>query len=360
MSETAVWAVVLAGGVGSRFWPASTPENPKQLLPLASDRPLLRDTVDRITPLVPTQRLRILTGAHLAEGITGAVPELTPAHLWIEPRPVGTGPALAYAAARIAAEDPEAVMISLHADAAVDNAKAFLGDLERAIRLARRHRRLVTVGVPPDRPETGYGYIRLGDALPGDGDQPDGFEVAAFVEKPDQPTAERYLADGGYLWNSGLFVWRVMDLLDELRAHTPELAELLPLAERGDADAFFGRAPTLSIDEGVLERSKRVAVVKASFGWDDVGSWDALFRTRRPDASGNVTVGEAHAVEASGNALYSDDGPVVAFGVENLVVVRANGVTFVSRRALAPELKRLLGHLPKHLGSPNTSPPEDD
>ena len=341
-----LWTVILAGGIGSRFWPASTPSQPKQLLPLAGPQPLIRDTVERILPLVPQERLRILTGAHLAEPITRALPELEAGNLLLEPRAAGTAPVLAWAAAEIERRDPDAVMISLHADHVIEPAEAFRRRLSIAARLAVRERRLFTLGARPDRPETGYGYIRLGETL--EGSDGSAHTVASFVEKPDRSTAERYLREG-YLWNTGLFVWRVADLLDQLERFTPELAQLIPILREGGTEEFFRRTPSLSIDNGLLERSDRVGVVTADFHWDDIGAWDAVYRTHAADAAGNVSIGEAHAVDTRGSVLYGDDGPVIAFGVEDLVIVRASGVTFVAHRDRVPEMKELLAALPDSL-----------
>lgn len=345
-----IWAVVLAGGVGSRFWPASTPSRPKQLLRLGSDRPLIRDTVDRITPLVPPERLRILTGPDLANPIGEVIPELGPGNFLLEPRAAGTAPVLVWAAAEIERRDPDAVMVSLHADHVIHPAEAFRARIARAAELATHHRRLFTIGAVPTRPETGYGYIRPGGPLADVAGSPGerGTSVESFVEKPDAETARLYV-DRGYLWNTGIFVWRVADLLDEIERCTPELAELVPIIREGGVEEFFRRAPTLSIDEGLLERSDRVAVIPSDFEWDDIGAWDALFRTREPDAAGNVIVGDAHAVDARGTALYAQDGPIVAFGVEDLVIVRTAGVTFVAHRDRAPDLKSLLARLPEGL-----------
>lgn len=343
--------MILAGGIGSRFWPASTPARPKQLLPLASERPLIEDTVSRILPLIPQERLRILTGHHLAAPILGALPLLEPGNLLLEPRAAGTAPVLAWAAAELERRDPDAVMVSLHADHVIHPPEAFRALIARAAELAVSHRRLFTIGAVPTRPETGYGYIRLGAELPrepGDAGEA-GFEVARFVEKPDRDTAGEYLASGEYLWNTGLFVWRAADLLDQMERHTPELAELVPVLREGGTEEFFRRAPTLSVDEGLLERSDRVGVVRATFAWDDVGAWDAVARTRPADADGNVTLGDAHAVECRGTTLYADGGPVVAFGVEDLVVVRTAGVTFVAHRDRTPDLKAMLGKIPEGL-----------
>jgi mannose-1-phosphate guanylyltransferase len=347
-----LWTVILAGGVGSRFWPVSTPRRPKQLLPLASEKPLIRDTVERITPLIPQERLRVLTGAHLAGPILETLPELGPGNLLLEPRAAGTAPVLAWAAAEIERRDPDAVMVSLHADHVIHPPEAFRALIARAAQLAAGHRRLFTIGAPPTRPETGYGYVKLGpplDALEGDTHPEPGNAVAQFVEKPKREVAEEYLASGIYLWNTGLFVWRVADLLDELQRHAPEFRELVPLLREGATEEFFRVAPTISIDEALLERSDRVGVVRATFAWDDVGAWDAVARTRTPDEHGNVLLGDAYAVDSRDSVLYADDGPVVAFGVDGLVVVRTAGVTFVAHRERAPDLKKMLEQLPEGL-----------
>jgi mannose-1-phosphate guanylyltransferase len=341
--------VILAGGVGSRFWPVSTPSRPKQLLPLASDRPLIEDTVERILPLVPQERLRILTGAHLAGPILSALPRLGDGNLLLEPRAAGTAPVLAWAAAELERRDPDAVMVSLHADHVIAPASAFRELIARAADLAVEHGRLFTIGVPPTRAETGFGYIRQGDALESESAGDPGYRVARFVEKPDRETAEGYVASGEYLWNTGLFVWRAADLLDQIERHTPEMAELIPILREGGTEEFFRRTPSLSIDEGLLERSDKVGVVRATFDWDDVGAWDAVARTRPLDEAGNVVLGDAHAVDSTGSILYADDGPIVAFGVDDLVVVRTHGVTFVARRDRCADLKSMLARIPGEL-----------
>jgi len=335
--------VILAGGVGSRFWPVSTPARPKQVLPLAGTEPLIRQTVLRVLPLLPAERIRVLTGAHLGDAILRATPELTTANLLLEPRARGTAPVLAWAAHTLLREDPDAVMVSLHADHVIAPAAAFRQLLQDAAEVSRRHQRLVTIGAKPTRPETGYGYIRIGKRLH---TAVDAFAVASFVEKPDRDTAAHYVAEG-YLWNTGLFVWPAALLLAELRRHTPELAELLPLLDAGDVAGFFERAPVLTIDVGLLERTDRVAVMPATFDWDDVGAWDAVGRTRAADGAGNVLVGDAQAVDATGCIIWSEEGRTVVFGLHDVVVVRANGTTLVVPRDRAPDLKRLLEQLPQ-------------
>ncbi|MEX2584412.1 MAG: sugar phosphate nucleotidyltransferase [Gemmatimonadota bacterium] len=343
-----LWGVILAGGIGSRFWPASTPARPKQLLHLASDRPLIRETVDRIEPLIPTDRLRILTGESLAGPIGTALDAFTADNFFIEPRPAGTAPVLVWAAAQIARTDPDAIMVSLHADHVIAPASVFREQIREAAELAERHRLLFTLGAVPTRPETGYGYVRPGATLEAANQDSEAFRVESFIEKPDAGTAAEYVSRG-YLWNTGLFVWRVRDLLDEIQRHTPEISDLLPLLDEDRTADFFDRVPVLSIDEGVLERSDRVGVLASRFEWDDIGAWDALFRTRELDEAGNVRIGDVHAVETTDSALYSEDGPVVAFGVRDLVIVRTGGVTFVTDRSRTADLKKLIAELPERL-----------
>lgn len=352
-----LWVVILAGGVGSRFWPVSTPDRPKQLLPLGSERPLLADTVTRILPLVPGERLRILTGESLADPILEVVPGLGREHLLLEPRARGTAPVLGWAAAELVKDDPDAILISLHADHVIEPGSEFRGLLAEIGRHAAVTDHLYTIGIEPTRPDTGYGYIQVGDQI---ATEPDLFEAIDFVEKPDPDTAREYLHRGGYLWNSGIFVWRAATLLEELRRHTPEIGELLPLIEDGRVDEFFDRAPSLSIDEGLLERSDRVAVARAAFHWDDVGTWDAVARTREVDSRGNVGVGDHHLVDCEGCIAWAEEGSVVVFGARDLVVVRTGETTFVAPREKTAELKELLRQLPESVLRPENQCPTCD
>ncbi|MDX1567908.1 MAG: sugar phosphate nucleotidyltransferase [Longimicrobiales bacterium] len=336
---------ILAGGVGSRFWPVSTPDRPKQLLPLASERPLIVDTMERASALTDRDRIRILAGSHLVEPMRRALPELPESIFLVEPRARGTAPVLVWAAWTLLQKDPDAILVSLHSDHVVDPPGAFVATVLRAARVARDHRRLMTVAIPPDRPEVGYGYIQPGDEIG------EGFDVVAFHEKPDRETAARYV-DDGYLWNSGIFVWRARDFLDEVRAHAPEIGDLLVHLDEGEPEKFFQEAPKISVDEAVLERSSRVAAVEADFRWDDVGSWEALARNRSPGPDGNVVQGRARFVDSRDNIVYSEEKPVVLFGVDDLVVVRTGDVTLVTRRDRAPRLKELLDELPEELRNP--------
>ena len=338
------WAVILAGGVGSRFWPLSTPRRPKQLLPLITDSPLLADTVARLAALVPAEHTLVVTNASLAAAVRALLPQLPAENVIAEPRAAGTAPALAWAAAIVARRGrPDDVMICVHADWAIGNEVEFRATLARAAALAEREQRLVTVGIVPARPDPGFGYIEPGEPVSGakDGAR----RVARFAEKPNRETAARMVASG-YLWNSGIFVWRAGDFLAEVRERSPEVAPSLPLAESGDIAAFFSSVKPISVDEGVLERSPHVLVIPGDFEWDDVGTWAALHRVRKQDESGNAVFGDVHAVQASDNVVHADAGSVVLYGVSDLVVVTSEGLTLVTTKERAAELKQLLDALP--------------
>lgn len=343
--------LILAGGIGSRFWPASTPSRPKQLLPLGSERPLVADAVERALPLCGPEGIRILAGESLQAPLREVLPELPHRSFRVEPMARGTAPVLAWAAWEALREDPDMVLVSLHSDHVIHPPQALRALLRGAVEVARSTGLLLTVAVSPDRPETGYGYLLPGDPVP---DVPGGVptrRVSRFEEKPDAATAARYLEEG-YRWNSGIFIWRADRFLEELRLHSPEVAPHLPLLEAGEVTAFFEAVPTIAVDHAVLERSPHVAFVEAQFRWDDVGSWEALQRTRPLDERGNVAAGSAHLVDCRDTVVWGEDGPVVAWGVEGMVVVRAMGVTFVCPRGRARELKSLLGQLPEELVDP--------
>ena len=333
------WAVVLAGGVGSRFWPLSTPERPKQLLPLVDDAPLLRNTLDRLAPLVPAAHTLLLTNAGLVAPIGALAPELPKENIIAEPRPAGTAAALAFAAAEIERRSGrDATMICVHADWSVGNPEEFRRRLAEAASLAEKHAALVTVGIVPTRPDPGFGYIQPGEVVEGDARR-----VARFVEKPSRDVATRMVRDG-YLWNSGIFVWRAGDFLDEVRAHTPEVAPAL--AAEGNIEAFFTAAKSISVDVGVLERSNRVMVLPGDFAWDDVGTWASLHRVRERDGAENALAGSAHAVESRGNVVHAEYGQVVLYGVSDLVVITQDGLTVVTTMDRAADLKKLVEALP--------------
>ncbi len=333
------WAVILAGGSGTRFWPLSSPSRPKQLLPLGGNRSSAEDTVDRLTGFIPCEQILVVAGRGLAERLMERLP-LPAENFLIEPRAASTAPALVWATHEAARRAPDAAVLSMHADWMVRDPAAFVAAAASAIDAARRHRRLITVGIVPSRPETGFGYIVPGGRLDGAARV-----VDQFVEKPNAARALDLMAEGA-LWNSGLFAWCAEDLRREVLAHTPEIATALPALDAGDAAAFFAQVTEISIDIGIFERSGAVAVVSGDFSWDDIGTWEAIARVRPRDRRGNVTQGAVTLIDCSDCIVWNDGPPMVLSGIRDLVVVQANQRTLVLDRARAPDLKQTLDALP--------------
>ncbi len=334
-----VWAAILAGGSGTRFWPLSTPQRPKQLLPLAGNRPLLVQAVDRLDGLIPPERILILTGPFLVDATAAALPQIPRTQIFAEPRAASTAPALVWAARWISQRDPGGQMLSLHADWAVGDDRAFRAAAHEALGVAKEYDVLVTVGVKPTRNETGYGYIVPGKPLGG------ARTVRRFVEKPS-PTRAALLRRRGALWNTGLFTWGVARFLGEAGAYARELTAGWPKLTDGDVAGFFAAVTPVSVDVAVLERTKRLAVVTGNFPWDDIGSWDALLRIRTPDAHGNVVVGNVTlAGDVHGSVVWSDSEHVAVLGLESVIVVRAHGHTLVMPTGRAEHLKELVQRL---------------
>ncbi len=333
------WAVILAGGSGTRFWPLSTPQQPKQLLPLTGPESTAEAAVSRLEGLIPRERILVVTGAALAAPLAARL-GLPADNFLIEPRAASTAPALIWATWEARRRDPDAEVLSLHADWAVGQPARFRETAGYALDVARRHERLVTVGIVPSRPETGYGYVVPGAAL-----EAGAHTVARFAEKPDAATALDLIAAGA-LWNSGLFAWTASRLLQEVTTHTPEVAPHLGRLERGDVNGFFGAVTPISIDVGLLERSGAVGVVRGDFAWDDVGTWEAIARVRPKDVSGNVLVGPVVAHESQDCIVWTTRDTVVLSGVQDLIIVEANGRLLVMDRARAADLKRVLDALP--------------
>ena len=329
------YCAVLAGGVGRRFWPASKPDRPKQFLPLSGSIPLIDQTLKRASALVGGSRVRVVASERLLNPMRPLVHETGAGEL-VEPQARGTGPALVWAASEIEREAPGSVMISLHADHRIEPEGGLQETLEPAV-AAARDGYLCCVGVRPDRPESGYGYVEVGPSL-----SSGARAVARFVEKPDLETARTYIESGRFLWNSGIFVWRASDLLAAARTHARELAAAWPALQRGDAREFFARAEASPIDVCVMERADRVATVEARFAWDDVGVWDALPRARGVDDAGNAAVGDTRLLEATDNVVWAETRRATVIGVSGLVVVEANGELLVMPRE---ETAKLDAHL---------------
>jgi mannose-1-phosphate guanylyltransferase len=343
-----MYAVVMAGGSGTRFWPASTSERPKQFLPIASDRTMLEETIARVAPLVPEERVYVVVGERYVE-TTRAILGTSKARVLAEPFARNTAPCIGLAAIH-AIRDGDEPMLVLPADHFVADATSFVRTLEQAAKIARDGA-LVTLGVPPTRPETGYGYVEVGERVE-DAGEPAVHRVERFVEKPDAPTALAYLRSGRFRWNSGIFVFKPSTYLAETSVSLPELrAGLDRIAsaigttdERRVLEEVFERSSSISVDYGVMERATApIYMVDAAFGWSDVGSWEALYELRRDgaDAEGNLANGPLAAVDARGNLVYTTTGRRVALlGVAGLVVAETEEAILVAPLDRSQEVKR--------------------
>lgn len=347
-----VHAIIMAGGSGTRFWPASRRRRPKQLLPLAHGEPLLVATVRRALALAGAQRTWVVTNAEQAEHIALAAPELTRERILVEPEPRDTAPCIAYATAHVEATDPGAVMVVMPADHLIRGIERFETLMRRGVQVASDGRTLVTFGIEPTGPSTSFGYVEEGDAL--DEDTPRASRATRFHEKPDAETAATFLSSGRYLWNSGIFVWTATALLEAMEHGDLELARSTKAMLEGvrgnrmaDIETAFRSAPARSIDYAVLEHAPRVAVVRADLEWHDLGSFLALGSVAPPDPQGNVVFcpGEADAIlEEAENCIVYGEGPraVALFGVDDLVVVAVDDAVLVCPKSRAEQLKQLV------------------
>jgi len=345
------YAVVLAGGRGERFWPQSRIARPKHLLPIVGDRPMVAQTVARLSGLVPPEQVFVLTNTEHVAAIRAACPEVPVEQIIGEPVGRDTAPAAALAALLVRRSDKNGVVALLAADAAIHNAAGFRTTLGAAFAAAAKQDYIFTIGIPPAFAATAYGYLQQGPQLGESAGSP-WFKVNKFIEKPTAPTAERYLKEGGYLWNAGMFVTRASVLETAFVQHAPAIAagikDLNARLDQGVAlptalAAVYPGLTKISLDFAVMEKAGNVAMFAAAFDWDDVGEWPALVRHASADAAGNVARGETALHEAHGNIVVSEPGHLVALlGVDDLVVVQTPDATLVCPKSRAQELKKLL------------------
>jgi len=341
-------ACILAGGIGSRFWPLSRATTPKQLLKVVGDESLLESTIKRLKPMVPPERVHIVTNESQAEIIrchlTYGSNRLEPGYV-VEPAGRNTAPAIALAALRLYEQDPEAIMAVLPADHIIGDVGAFRTALKAAAGAAGEGR-LVTFGIVPTAPETGYGYIKAAKRAI---KKIDGFRVVKvdrFVEKPDTRRAKRYLKEGGYFWNAGIFVWKASRILEEFSKHLPGVEKGLEAIHAGaDLTEAYGEMEAISIDHGVLEKANDVVVIPASFQWSDVGTWSSFSDILDTDESGNVIRGRVVDIDSSNSVIFGCDRVVATIGLKDMILVDTPDATLVCPRDRAQEVKELVGKL---------------
>ncbi|MBI4962294.1 MAG: mannose-1-phosphate guanylyltransferase [Desulfomonile tiedjei] len=343
-----LYAVIMAGGSGTRFWPQSRQSRPKQLLKIAGDKTMIRATVERVLDEISFERIMVVTSESYAQEISGELPELSSDMLVCEPQGRNTAPCIALAAYKLLKKDPEAVMAVLPADHVIADEQAFRKALKAAAEVASSGDYLITFGIVPNKPETGYGYIELGERATEQAQAP-AFKVKRFVEKPDQQRAEEYIKAGTFLWNSGMFVWKASVIIENFEKHLPGVSEAIArissafgTEEEGKAIAeVYNSIEGVSIDYGIMEKAANVLVIPIDVGWNDVGSWASLHEVWANDHDGNIIFGELIALAASGCVVSSPHKLTALIGVEDLVVVDTPDALLVCRKDKAQDVRKL-------------------
>jgi mannose-1-phosphate guanylyltransferase len=337
-----IYTIIMAGGKGRRFWPASTEKKPKQFLPIVEDEPLIVQTRKRIEPLVPLERIKVITTEKLKNEIEkyGFMAK----NIWAEPKGMNTLYAIALSAAKLLQEDKEAIMLALPSDHWISDDKEFIKTIKKGIKWAEKGY-LVTYGIVPSRPETGYGYIERGEIL-----EDSVMKAKRFTEKPKIKTASDYLKSKNFLWNSGIFLWKAETILEEIKKFRPEIVNCVDIIQKNPSEknikALYKKGLPISIDYGVLERSEKVVFIESHFTWDDVGTWASLERIESTDDKGNVKKGKVIAINCHDNIFYSDNGIIVVKDLSKMVVVRTKDATLIMPKADTQELKEIVEQLP--------------
>lgn len=342
----------MAGGSGTRFWPLSRKRIPKQVLSILGPNSMLQETVARLIGIVPTERTFIVTNAQQKKVIVPQLPMLSDENYLIEPSARNTAPCIGLAALHLRRTNPDAVMIVLPSDHLVKNVSAFQKAVRTAAKVAVEQDALVTFGIPPTRPETGYGYIQFGAV---NGELPKGVHrVKAFAEKPNKDIAQGFVDSGEFYWNSGIFVWKASRIIREMEEHLPDMMHQLHLIDRASGTAGYKRAlrthysgvRPISIDYGVMEHTRApIFMVEGSFGWSDVGSWDELYRQHKPVASGNVVVGEGVTLDAAGSFIHSPDRLTAVIGLSNILVINTKNTVLICPLDRAQDVKQIVDKL---------------
>jgi mannose-1-phosphate guanylyltransferase len=350
-----VYAVIMAGGVGSRFWPRSREKSPKQLLEIVDKGTMIQNTVKRISDLIEPKNILIVTNKVQKAIVAKQLPNVPTENIIIEPIGRNTAPCIGLAALFVRRMDPESVMVVLPSDHIMQDEEEFRRVLRLATWVAYESGKLITVGIHPARPETGYGYIQVVDE--DDKSNPyferGVYKVKTFAEKPNLSTAKQFLKSGDFLWNSGMFIWRTDAILREIEILLPELhQELLKIDESIGNENYDQVVETvyriirgISIDYGVMEKAKDVYVIRGNFGWSDVGSWDEVYRIAGKDENGNTITGKAYLQETKNTLVYSGDKFVATIGVDNLIVIVTDDAVLVCKQGKSQDVKEIVDYL---------------
>jgi len=345
-----IYVVILAGGHGTRFWPRSRKKRPKQLLDIIGSESMIRLTLARIAPLVPLDHILVVTSQELAPLIKEHLPQINPANILAEPCGRNTAPALAYASLYLLNQEPDSMMIVLTADHLIQKQKTFLDILKEGTKIADKHAYLITLGIKPTFPETGYGYIQIEEGFE---NSKLCFKVKRYVEKPDRQKAEEYLKDGGYFWNSGMFIWKTRTFWDALRRFLPEIYHAFDHLKDSYGGPDFNRAiskiyenmESISVDYGIMEKSDSVLMIPADIGWNDVGSWTALDQIIKKGENGNIIFGQHLGIDSKNIIAYSHKKLLATIGIQDLIIVDTEDALLVCHKDHAQEIKNLVNLL---------------
>ncbi|MEA3470596.1 MAG: mannose-1-phosphate guanylyltransferase [Thermodesulfobacteriota bacterium] len=349
-----MYAVIMAGGKGTRFWPLSREKRPKHLLSITGEKSIIKYTVERIVPLVPEDNIMIVTGESHSDETKKEITSLPEENIIVEPMGRNTAPCIGLAAIHIRKKNPDAIMVVLPSDHLIGNGDNFVSVLDDAVEMAERGDYLVTIGIQPTKPETGYGYIERDKTFATIGNSQI-YSVKSFREKPDLKTAETFFKDGGFYWNSGMFIWKVSTLLESIEKFLPDLYEsLLKMEnclgtdrEREIVAEVYGDIQPVSIDYGIMEKAENVLMIPGDFGWSDVGSWDVLWEVLGKDENGNVVKGNVLSIDTSDSLVFGKDKLITLVGVKDLIVVETSDSLLICDKNASQDVKRLVEKLEK-------------
>lgn len=344
-----LYAVIMAGGVGSRFWPRSKKRKPKQLLRIIGENTMIQDTVSRLSGIVDSENILIITNEVQKERVHKQLPHIPKENVIAEPFGKNTSAAIGLAAVLLEQKGEDAVMLTFPADHIITNVEKFQKTLLKAAKFAENSDGLVTIGIQPTHPETGYGYIQFEEKEVNEGIH----QVLSFAEKPNLSTAKAFVESGDFLWNSGIFVWKVSSILNEFQKHMPDLYdELMVLKPAIDTTDFndvlkvvYGRLRSISIDYGLMEKSKNVYLTPSNFGWSDVGSWEAVFSLSDKDSNGNALIGDVYSQDSSNSYVFSPKKFTAIIGTDDLIVINTSDALLVCKRDNSQAVKNIVEYL---------------
>ena len=351
-------ALIMAGGKGERFWPLSTDKRPKQFLNLLGEKTMIQMTVERLNRLIPLDRIFVVTGEVYKDIVQEQLPNLPEKNIILEPVGRNTAPCIALSALYIKQFYQDAVMAVVPSDHLISDDEKFLDILSAGSDFVSKNKKaIVTIGITPDRPESGYGYIKYKERISNDTDQSDVaadidsiniFPVEAFVEKPSKEVAKQYLMEGNYLWNAGMFIWNVDNVIELTKKFIPSTYNIINSIDMTSQEAFieecrskYPNVDNISVDYAIMEKADQIHVIPGEFGWDDIGSWFAVERYSTKDECNNVCKGNVTSIDSSSNLVVSNSKPIVVAGIENLLVVESDELIFVCTKNQIDKLKEI-------------------